>query len=43
MAAVYGEERVNYYTTDYQYSPQAAGLIGGAYVLTWISRGQDFL
>ena len=41
MAAVYGEERVNYYTTDYQYSPQAAGLVGGGYVLTWISRGQD--
>ncbi|WP_300435325.1 hypothetical protein, partial [Zoogloea sp.] len=41
MAAVYGEGRVNYYTNDYQYSPQAAGLTGGGYVLTWVSRGQD--
>ena len=41
MAAVYGEERVNYYTNDYQFSPQVAGLTGGGYVVTWISRGQD--
>ncbi|WP_374246395.1 hypothetical protein, partial [Zoogloea sp.] len=41
MAAIYGEERVNYFTNDYQYNPQAAGLSGGGYVLTWVSRGQD--
>jgi hypothetical protein len=39
--AVYGEEQVNTYTDDYQYAPAVAGLAGGGYVTTWISRGQD--
>ena len=41
MAAVYGEERVNYYTNDHQYGAQVAVLAGGGYVVSWVSRGQD--
>ena len=41
MAAVYGEERVNYYTNDHQYGAQVALLADGSYVVSWVSRGQD--
>ena len=41
MAAIYGEERVNYYTNDHQYGAQVAVLAGGGYVVSWVSRGQD--
>ena len=41
MAAIYGEERVNYYTNDHQYGAQVALLADGSYVVSWVSRGQD--
>ncbi|MDD3329415.1 MAG: PKD domain-containing protein, partial [Zoogloea sp.] len=41
MAAIYGEERVNYYTNDHQYGAQIALLADGSYVVSWVSRGQD--
>lgn len=37
MAAIYGEDRVNYFTNDYQYNPAVSGLLGGGYVVTWVS------
>ena len=40
MAAIYGEDRVNYFTNDYQYNPAVSGLLGGGYVVTWVSRGR---
>jgi hypothetical protein len=36
-----GEFGVNTYTTNDQWSPSAAGLSGGGFVVTWASLGQD--
>ncbi|MDD3329513.1 MAG: hypothetical protein PHW25_20735, partial [Zoogloea sp.] len=41
MSYVYGEERVNAYTVDYQYAPSVSPLAGGGYVVVWTSREQD--
>ena len=41
MSYVYGEERVNAYTVDYQYAPSVSPLAGGGYVVAWTSREQD--
>jgi hypothetical protein len=34
------EFQLNQYTTDYQYAPRIAA-VGGGFVATWVSRGQD--
>jgi len=39
--AIYGEERVNTYTPNYQYSPSISFLADGSYVVVWTSREQD--
>src|SRR5574343_1230325 len=38
---IFGEERINSYTTGDQSSPDTAVLIGGGYVTTWVSYAQD--
>lgn len=38
---VFGEERINSYISGDQSAPATAALIGGGYVTTWVSNGQD--